>query len=83
MAELSDLEVLGRAAAMELDATLDRLIEGFEFLRAKDRAAGATDDEPALGGLLMVMDKAVPSKRLPALLALAIRRLVDGRSSDA
>jgi len=77
MPELSDLEVRGRAAAMQLDAILDQLIEGFEHLRAKDRAEGATDDEPTLGGLLMVIAEGVPSKQVQPLLALAIRRLAE------
>lgn len=80
---LSDFEVRGRAAAMQLDAILDDLITVFERLGVHDRAKGATDDEATLGGLLMVLDTAVPTKQLRPLLALAVRRLVDGRSSDA
>lgn len=76
---LSDLEVHGRAAAMELESILDQLIEGFELIRTKDRAAGATDDDATLGGLLMVIDAGVPPPQQRPLLALAVRRLVDGK----
>lgn len=64
------------------EVILDRIIEGFKVLRDKDRADGYATDMGALGGVSMLVDAVKKHGPTDAgiLLALAVRRLADGRA---